>query len=170
VCVSDDDEIIELSQSCPKKVCHDQPTSPSRFISLNMIILYIIIIKKMADTCGSVCAVCFRSIRITSLGLIHAHGPKGNRCPGSSHPPSAGVVSYVPQSDALSSNSSSSCSAEPSPIASQTHPTSQAAVLPFPLPKVVRRVPKGSREAALIKLSAIWIAWYQIIRLTPGEG
>jgi hypothetical protein len=44
VCVSDDDEIIELSQSCPKKVCHDQPTSPSRFISLNMIILYISLI------------------------------------------------------------------------------------------------------------------------------
>ena len=99
--------------------------------------------------CASVtaqCVACSRVISVTRAGLVHVHGPIGNRCPGSQCLPAA------------SASSSSSSTALPSSVP-QSPPSSSLSDItdlpPRPAVKILKRVPRASREVAAKKLATV---------------
>ena len=104
----------------------------------------------------ALCAqVCGRVIMVTSRGLIRSHGPKGNRCQGSSLPPSrAGPSVPSHQAQPVSHSVSQPSSSVPSGLSPRSSPVTELCSLPSGR-RIVRRIPKGSRGVALAKLSTI---------------
>ena len=107
----------------------------------------------MADGSGSLCSVCGRVIMVTSRGLIRSHGPKGNRCQGSSLPPSRDGPSPS-QAQPVSHIVGQPSSSVPSGLSPRSSPVTELCSLPSGR-RIVRRIPKGSRGVALAKLSTI---------------
>ena len=92
------------------------------------------------------CVACSRVISVTRAGLVHVHGPIGNRCPGSQCLPAA------------SASSNSSSTALPS-SAPQFPPSSSLSGItdlpPRPAAKILKRVPRASREVAANELATV---------------
>ena len=101
------------------------------------------------------CAVCCRLISVTAAGLIRQHGPLRNRCPGSRQQPGPGSQSGV----------SSSLSQQPHGAVGMHAASSSSSQIPTvtqhcPLPlkcsvKILKRIPRASREQAASKLATI---------------
>ena len=91
------------------------------------------------------CAVCLRQITVTNAGVIHLHGPVGARCPGSGQPtgqPPGTVLSQLAQASPVGGAAVTSHRAVPT-----------ASLPPRPSAKVLKRVPKASRELCGRKLA-----------------
>ena len=103
-----------------------------------------------------VCPVCDRSVAVTSTGSIQVHGSVHRRCRGSSQ---------LPSSLARSCDSTGASTLSPgsphgdlsSTTASSNSCTGLFSDFSHPLPRfrVVKRIPKGSREIVCQKLTAI---------------
>uniref|UniRef100_A0A1X7UKM8 Uncharacterized protein n=1 Tax=Amphimedon queenslandica TaxID=400682 RepID=A0A1X7UKM8_AMPQE len=90
---------------------------------------------------------------VTFKGLIRSHGPKGNRCPGSSLLPSSassGASSEAREADGVMPPST--CSV---PCGSDVQGSYSSWSLPISGRKVIKRIPKGSPSTALAKFSII---------------
>ena len=95
------------------------------------------------------CAICLRSCSVTSVGLIRAHGPVASRCSGSHQPavPAVPIGSDTAASDPVLSTSNpllNTTSSDPTPIQ-----------ISVPQVKIIKRIPRASREQALSKLANI---------------
>ena len=89
------------------------------------------------------CVVCHRSISVTAAGLVRLHGPVRSRCPGSRKPPlsqvSSNIFSQPPIRGPYAGNS----------------PQDSLDLPPAPSRKLLKRIPRGSREACAYKLTTI---------------
>ena len=93
------------------------------------------------------CAVCRRVMAVTSAGLIHAHGPVGNRCPGSRLSPSTTTASTA-----------ASPHQPPQAVAphSEAHGGPELAFgPPRASVKTLKRIPRASRDLAVTKMAAV---------------
>ena len=81
----------------------------------------------------TVCAVCLRSLSITSCGLIRAHGPTSARCPGSGKPPRLSPAGVPLPIDA--------------PLPSPRGPPTPPSSLPLPAMPAVATIPKPGSYA-----------------------
>jgi len=129
-----------------------------------------------SSSCSS-CSVCHRQIAVTAAGWIRQHGPVSARCQGSRQPPALSV-----QSDHLSSAAS--------PILAEVSAPDSAALSSLSLPprptvKILKYLPKASRESAGKKLASILggvvskndhASWTRLLRFSsrclrhPGRG
>ena len=96
------------------------------------------------------CAVCHRSIYINASGLVRVHGPVKSRCPGSHQAPLVGASS--PSRAPLAKPSVSAAVNPSSPDLSglpllSLHPRNKC--------KIIKRIPKNSRERVAGKLTTI---------------
>ena len=78
---------------------------------------------------------------MTRAGLVHVHGPIGNRCPGSQCLPAASASSSSSSTALLSS-------APQSPPSSSLSAAGITDLPPRPAVKIPKRVPRASREVA----------------------
>ena len=96
----------------------------------------------------SECPNCHGFFQVTSSGLLRAHGPAHNRCPGSS--------TSVPTAEPNLPHSAPVLSAPDPPLPTNTIPlVSPAESFKEHQPQVIRRIPKGSRDSASQKLCEI---------------
>ena len=101
----------------------------------------------LMESPSSTCSVCHRQIAVTAAVLIRQHGPVSARCQGSRQPPALSV-----QSDHLSSAAT--------PILAEVRAPDSAALSslslpPRPMVKILKCLPKASRESAGKKLATI---------------
>ena len=92
------------------------------------------------------CQVCHRFFCVTSAGVIRAHGPVSNRCPGS-HSSLSSL-----QSDSLSSSSSGSTPRCGSPVMAD-NPTLAEEIRPKI--SIIKRIPRNSRHLASSKFCSL---------------
>ena len=110
----------------------------------------------------ALCGVCSREIAVTSLGLVRVHGPIDNRCPGSRQVADRPLFQYQPVSEPavdsgpLSSPPLNSDSTLPTPTCSRYPDLTSTSVALGQRCQFLRRIPKGSREAASSKLCEIF--------------
>ena len=96
----------------------------------------------------SECPNCHGFFQVTSSGLLRAHGPAHNRCPGSS--------TSVPTAESNLPHSAPVLSAPDPPLPANTIPlVSPSELFKEHQPQVIRRIPKGSRDSASQKLCEI---------------
>ena len=91
------------------------------------------------------CSVCLCPIAITATGLIRQHGPIKSHCPGLRLPPGTSTMPRQPPTepqDHVEGEATASTSPEVLPL-------QKASV------RVLKRLPKGSRECAARKLASI---------------
>ena len=89
-----------------------------------------------ADPSRAQCPVCLRSMPVTRVGVICVHGMVGNRCPGSQQPPSPFSQSQrTPAQDFL--------------------PREKGVLFRKPLVKILKRIPRASRDLSAKKLASI---------------
>ena len=98
---------------------------------------------------------CLGSFSLTAAGLICTHGPVDNRCPGSRKPPVAG-----PASTPEASHSGPHCTDHPAPpplppAAWLNHHSPQPPLRPIPPVRVLKWIPRASREHAGMKPATI---------------
>ena len=99
----------------------------------------------------TVCSVCLRCFTVTSAGLVRIHGPISRRCPGSNQP-------HITTQSSSSSSSSVTDSQQSSSLVPTTTPTANGEPpihFDFRHVKILKRIPKGSREPCLSKLTNI---------------
>jgi len=100
----------------------------------------------------TVCNICLRSFSLTSAGLVRTHGPVNSRCPGSQQQPGRQSTSTL--------TPSTSSGSPPSSFPTSSSPGILDDPLGFSMPplhgvKILKRIPRGSREQALGKLGGI---------------
>ena len=101
------------------------------------------------------CAVCCLLISVTAAGLIRQHGPLRNRCPGSRKQPGPGSQSGVLSSLSQQLHGAVGMHAASS-LSSQIPTVTQRCPLPLKcLVKILKRIPRASREQAASKLATI---------------
>ena len=119
--------------------------------------------SRRAHTLRATCAVCERSMPVTRAGVFRIHGPCNNRCEGS------GMLPSAPLPVASSTQSSSAPTVAASPASRVTESSRvpsaansrQPAGHPVFLPpsssgvKILKRIPKASREQCGRKLATI---------------
>ena len=95
------------------------------------------------------CVICHRSISVTAAGLVRLHSPVRSHCPGSCKPPlsqvSSNIFSQPPIRGPYVGNS----------------PQDSLDLPPAPSRKLLKRIPCGSREACVYKLTTILEATVQ---------
>ena len=98
---------------------------------------------------GAICSVCSRSLPVRLDGMIRIHGPRQNHCLGSERPPiskdtnqEVGIL-LSPQSPCVSSANSDDT--QPHHLIAPGRSKQ----------KILKRIPKGSRNRATSKLTAI---------------
>ena len=102
------------------------------------------------------CGVCLRHILLRRDEGIRVHGPVGNRCPGSGKPPNS--LEPLPRTDVPSSTTAFSL---PPPTAAAAgldcglSPPCVTCIQLQPTGKILKRIPRSSRELAATKLAAI---------------
>ena len=97
----------------------------------------------------AICSVCSRSLPVRLDGMIRIHGPRQNRCPGSEQPP---ISKDTNQEVGILLSPQSSC------VSSANSDDTQPHHLIAPgqsKQKILKRIPKGSRNRATSKLTAI---------------
>ena len=97
----------------------------------------------------SQCTVCHRSMPVTRLGLIRVHGPVLNRCPGSRRPP-------APVNTCQRGN-----------IPDIADPVQAFKLRRFSV-KILKRVPRASRDLSARNWPKFSIASHQTARSLPG--
>lgn len=85
---------------------------------------------------------------MTSEGLVRAHGPVSNRCAGSNNRP-------APPDTGDSSSQSTVSVAVTSPTSNSEPPSSQFSLRQVPQVRILKRIPRASREQSLKKLASI---------------
>ena len=97
------------------------------------------------------CPACSRSMPVTKAGSIRVHGPLGNRCVGSGMYPSSAPNTVVGTPTAPAN------SAEPTPSSEEpSRPASASEIPPTgSFVKILKRIPKASREQCGKKLASI---------------
>ena len=101
-----------------------------------------------ASTSSAACVACRRVFTLMKTGLARTHGPVDSRCPGSRAPPASSSVASQPMTNA--------------PPARPVLPNRGEAEVPqrLDLPprhstKLLKRIPRGSREGAAKKLASL---------------
>ena len=102
----------------------------------------------------AICSVCLRSFSVTSTGLVRAHGPLSCRCSGSNQPPAparrpgASPAATAPRGDDAQLSP---------PVSAPTVPSNSESSPPFSFrpSKILKRIPRASREQCLSKLATI---------------
>ena len=89
------------------------------------------------------CPVCLRMIAVTNAGLIRQHGPVASRCPGSRRQPS--FLASAPTAPLQPSHQRPSV-VEGQDVCPAQSPSPDAALPPRWLGKVIKRLPKASKE------------------------
>ena len=101
-----------------------------------------------ASTSSAVCAACRRVFTLTKAGLVRAHGPVDSRCPGSKAPPASSIVASQPLTNAPRAR----------PVLSdcgEAEEPQRLDLLPRHSVKLLKRIPRGSREGAAKKLASL---------------
>ena len=101
----------------------------------------------------AVCSVCRRSFSLTAAGLIRAHGPTDNRCPGSREPPLAGPRRSPAASDLDPSDPGPRFTSPAEGLPG--HHSPEPPLRPIPSVRVLKRIPRASRDQAGLKLATI---------------
>ena len=89
------------------------------------------------------CAICYRIMPLTRAGLVHVHGPVGNRCRGSCNLP---LIPNLGQGE-LSPGIGASPPSSP--------PTREVLNAPRSTVKILKRIPRASRDHTARKLATI---------------
>jgi len=103
-----------------------------------------------SSSSSCLCSFCLRPFTITAAGLTRTHGPVNDRCPGSSQLPGVRapvLASAVPTSSPRASVPCPSSQGEP--------PSSPFILKPVPKIKILKRIPRASREPVKLKLVTI---------------
>ena len=138
-----------------------------------------------ADSSSSVpsYSVCRRTIAVTAAGLLRLHGPVSARCPGSRQPPAAPVDQSANSSPSYLASSGHEVNFDVE--AAAPHAPHSLPLPPRPPVRILKCLPKASRELAGKKLAAILDAvvsrndhasWDRLLRFSsrclmhPGRG
>ena len=109
----------------------------------------------------SVCPVCRRSIAVTAAGFVRVHGPVGDRCAGSREVPchdpclATDVASSHAVAGAAVTSHSASSQVLSSPSPSEGLPELVLSCRPDHSVRILKRVPRASRQQAASKLACI---------------
>ena len=111
-----------------------------------------------------------KSIALTQAGMVRMHGPFRARCPDSGRPPGSLPVQPDPAVSTASTSTSTAAAESIVEYTPQT-PLSSGNDTPVPVPvepvrpsvKLIRRLPKGSRELGGRKLAGVIV-----ICVSPG--
>ena len=104
------------------------------------------------------CAVCGRLISVTAAGLIRQHGPLRSRCPGSHQQPGPSPGSRVSPSLSQQPHTPEGLRAASLPSSRISTHATDTRQCPLPLKcsaKILKRIPRASREQAASKLARI---------------
>ena len=101
------------------------------------------------------CSGCLRSFSLTAAGVIRTHGPVDNHCPGSRKPPVAGPAS-TPEASHSGPHGTNHPAPPPLPPAARlNHHLPEPSLRPIPLVRVLKRIPRATRELTGMKLATI---------------
>ena len=94
------------------------------------------------------CSVCHLPYSVTRAGAIRTHGPVHNRCQGSGKPPSV-IPPCVPRDNAIA------VTCTPYTSTNQPPPSDTVTLSPVASSRILKRVPRGSRDHAAKKMASI---------------
>ena len=115
----------------------------------------------MASESRSACSVCLRSVSVGSTGLIRVHGPVTNRCQGSHQPPASSrpltltTARHAPTRGVDAGSRTADGKSTETPSSAGELSLCDFGFGWFPRVKILKRLPRASREPANLKLASI---------------